>query len=44
VHSLEEEPSEVLDDPLHNAEIIQHLHECNEENDSGELSPNPHEK
>jgi hypothetical protein len=37
VHSLEEEPREVLNDPLHDAEVIQHLHERNEEDDSGEL-------
>ena len=37
VHSLEEEPSEVLDDPLHDPEIIKHLYECYEENDSSEL-------
>ena len=33
VHGLEEEPREVLDDPLHNAEIIKHLHACHGEND-----------
>ncbi len=37
VHSLEEQPSKVLDDQLHDAEVIKHLHECNEEDDSGEL-------
>jgi hypothetical protein len=37
VHSLEEEPRKVLDDPLHDAEVIQHLHKRNEEDDSGEL-------
>src|SRR6266702_7829147 len=37
VHCLEEEPSKVLDDPLHDAEVIQHLHERNEEYDSREL-------
>ena len=37
VHSLEEEPSKVLDDPLHHAKIIKHLHECNEEYDSTKL-------
>jgi hypothetical protein len=37
VHSLEKEPCNVLDDPLHYADVIQHLHECNEEDDSGEL-------
>jgi hypothetical protein len=44
VHSLEKEPSEVLDDPLHNAEIIQHLHKRNEENDSAKLSRSVREK
>ena len=39
VQSLEEEPSEMLDDPLHNSEIIEHLHERDEEDDSGELFP-----
>ena len=37
VHSLEEEPGKVLDDPLHDPDIIKHLHECDEENDSSEL-------
>ena len=37
VHSLEEEPRKVLDDPLHDAEVIQHLHRCIEEYYSGEL-------
>jgi len=38
IHSLEEEPSRVLDDPLHNAEIIKHFHKGNEENEGWELS------
>ena len=38
IHSLEEEPSRVLDDPLHDAEIIKHFHTGNEENESWELS------
>ncbi len=37
VHSLKEEPSEVLDDPLHNAKIKSHMHECYGENDNREL-------
>jgi hypothetical protein len=37
VHSLEKEPSKMLDNPLHHAKIIKHLHECDEENDSSEL-------
>ena len=37
VHGLEKKPCKVLDDPLHDADIIQHLHKCNEEDDSGEL-------
>ena len=36
VHCFEE-PRKVLDDPPHDAEVIQHLHECNEEDDSEEL-------
>jgi hypothetical protein len=27
----------VLDDPLHNAHIVKHLHECDEENNSSKL-------
>ena len=34
VHGLEEEPREVLNDPLHNAEIIKQLHACHGENDT----------
>jgi hypothetical protein len=44
VHSLEKEPSEMLDDPLHHTEIIQHLDKSNEENDGGELSQSAREK
>ena len=33
VHDPEKEPREVLDDPLHDAEVVQHLHERNEEDD-----------
>ena len=28
---------QVLDDPLHNTEIVHHLNKCNEENDGGKL-------
>jgi hypothetical protein len=38
IHGLEEKPSRVLDDPLHNAEIIKQFHKGNEENESWELS------
>jgi hypothetical protein len=33
VHSLEEEPSEVPDGPLHHAKMVKHLHACHGEND-----------
>lgn len=29
---------QVLDEPLHDAEVVHHLHECNEENDGSQLS------
>jgi hypothetical protein len=35
--NLGEVPGKVLGDPLHNAKIIKHLRECDEENDSNEL-------
>lgn len=38
VQGLEEEPSEVLDDPLHGAEIIQQLHKRNKKDDNGKLT------
>lgn len=33
--------SQVFNDPLHDAQIVHHLDECNEEDDSAELSGNP---
>ena len=34
VHSLEEEPGEVPDGPLHNAKMTKHLYACHGENKS----------
>jgi hypothetical protein len=36
-----EEPSEMLYDPLHKAEIIKHSHECDRGNDSKEHDSRP---
>lgn len=37
IQSFEEEPSKVLDNPLHNAEIKKHLHNCDEEDGGRKL-------
>ena len=37
VHDLEEEPGEAADEPLHDAEVVHHLHEGDEEDDGREL-------
>ena len=40
-HGLEEEPCEVLDDPLHNADMIKNLHGCHGEMTFGSYHERP---
>ena len=37
IHGVARKDSQILDEPLHDTQIIEHLNECNEENDSGQL-------
>lgn len=41
VHRLEEEPGKVLDDPLHDAEVVHHLHKRDEEDNCAKLAIKP---